>query len=94
MVGEPLLSGSLQASPAGLADGLSSTFVLVVWRDVADAFVEAQRVVLRAHPAQLDLEQVRLGDVLADSRDPRNDSVSQRPCLDSIGRLRGTSSEC
>lgn len=36
MVGEALLAGSLQASPAGLPDDLASPLALVVRRDVAD----------------------------------------------------------
>jgi hypothetical protein len=36
MVFEPLLSGSCEALPAGLADGFASALVLVVRGDIAD----------------------------------------------------------
>jgi hypothetical protein len=41
MVREPLLACPLEALPAGLADGVPTTFVLVVRRDVLKAGVEA-----------------------------------------------------
>ena len=64
MVGEPLVARSLEAPPAGLTDGIPSSFVLVVRRDVADTGVEPDRVVLVAHPAELVLQQRRVADAL------------------------------
>jgi hypothetical protein len=45
VVVEPLLSGSVEALPAGLADRFSSSLVFVVGGEVADGLMEADRVV-------------------------------------------------
>jgi hypothetical protein len=55
VVVEPLLSGSCEPLSAGLADGLSSSFVFVVGCDVADRFVQPHRVVLDPDPGEFGL---------------------------------------
>ena len=60
MVGEALLACPLEAPPAGLSDGVSASVVLIVRRHVADAGVEADRVVLVAHPVELVLQERRV----------------------------------
>ena len=44
--------GGLEAVSAGLADLVAAAFVFVVGGDVADGFVEADLVVVAAHPVQ------------------------------------------
>ena len=59
---EPLLAGSSQALPAGLADGFASMVVFVVGGNVADRFVEAHGVVFVADAGQLGVEELWVGD--------------------------------
>ena len=53
MVGDPQPAGAVQAGAAGLADRGPAAFVFVVGGDVADAGVQALRVVLVADDGEL-----------------------------------------
>jgi hypothetical protein len=63
MVFDPLLAGSVEAVPAGLADGVSPAFVLVVGSDVAGAGVKPNAVVLVSDPVELEVEHGRVGEL-------------------------------
>jgi hypothetical protein len=66
--GQPALVGVVESCLAGFADGLTSSLVFVVRRDVADALVQADAVVVLADNGQFgaqggwvaDREQVRV----------------------------------
>ena len=60
--GKPALVGVFESFLAGLADGVSSSFVFVVGADVADAFVEPCPVVVRPADRQLTTQRGRIAD--------------------------------
>lgn len=62
MVGEPSEAGGFQARLACFADGLAPPLVLVVGRDVADAGMQADRVVVGADDGQLGTQDRGVGD--------------------------------
>ncbi len=55
--------GGGEAVAAGLADRFAAAFVFVVGGDVADAFVEPDRVVVGSGPFELGGEDGGVGDV-------------------------------
>ena len=63
VVAEPLLSGSFEAEPAGLANGFSSSVVFIVGGDVADRFVPPNCVVVDSEPGEFTHELDRVADV-------------------------------
>ncbi len=87
MACEPLLARPPQSLSAGLTDGVSPAFVLVVRSDLAEAGVKPDRVVLLAHPLELvvrledDLRRL-LGHPVFDSG---NDGCIQPPCAGTVG---------
>ena len=56
------LVGGGEAIAAGLADGVTAAFVLVVGGDVADRLMEADGVVVEADPFELGGQDLRVGD--------------------------------
>ena len=64
MIREPLVAGSGEALPAGLADGFPAAVVLVVGGDVADGLMETDGVVDGSHPFELGVEDAVVSDVL------------------------------
>lgn len=68
VVVEPLLVGSGESLPACLAVLLSSSMVFVVGGDVADRFVQSDRVVLDADAVEFGLEHDGIADVVVEVR--------------------------
>src|SRR6266508_1724417 len=60
--GKPAEAGGFEPGLAGLADGVTSSFVFVVGADVSDALVEPDPVVVRPRDLQLGAQGGRVAD--------------------------------